>query len=308
MPRPRSPAALRAAPPTRPARTGPRGGVSRAAQPRATRRRRRDRQSARRRHAARHHAAAASGVIRPRNPAATSVPFSRPLSISALLPSPDSRHRRPSAASRAALGLPRGERTLTQVMWTVCAEPVDSPDAVVLLRDYLAELTVRYFHPGDDRAGDRRDPRGVPKHRHCAFSSSAPTECPPAVSACTRRANSPASTSPRSFAAEAASAPCSPPMSRGPAPEASPTSSSTPAPTSSRPAPTSSRPAPSAPPAPSSRSPHPPPPLPLPGPLVPETPRLRVRSLEAGRDVTAPFKGRRASRGGRRRSAMAALA
>lgn len=31
-------------------------------------------------------------------------------------------------------------------MWTVCAEPVDSPDAVALLRDYFAELTVRYFH------------------------------------------------------------------------------------------------------------------------------------------------------------------
>jgi GNAT superfamily N-acetyltransferase len=31
-------------------------------------------------------------------------------------------------------------------MWTVRAEPVDSPDAVSLLRDYFAELTVRYFH------------------------------------------------------------------------------------------------------------------------------------------------------------------
>ncbi|MEA2243999.1 MAG: hypothetical protein QOD24_3555, partial [Solirubrobacteraceae bacterium] len=31
-------------------------------------------------------------------------------------------------------------------MWTVCAEPVDSPDAVALLRAYFAELTVRYFH------------------------------------------------------------------------------------------------------------------------------------------------------------------
>jgi GNAT superfamily N-acetyltransferase len=31
-------------------------------------------------------------------------------------------------------------------MWTVCAEPVDSPHAVALLRDYFAELTVRYFH------------------------------------------------------------------------------------------------------------------------------------------------------------------
>jgi GNAT superfamily N-acetyltransferase len=37
-------------------------------------------------------------------------------------------------------------RTLTPVMWTVCAEPVDSADAVALLRDYFAELTVRYFH------------------------------------------------------------------------------------------------------------------------------------------------------------------
>ena len=31
-------------------------------------------------------------------------------------------------------------------MWTVRAEPADSPDAVALLRDYFAELTVRYFH------------------------------------------------------------------------------------------------------------------------------------------------------------------
>ena len=31
-------------------------------------------------------------------------------------------------------------------MWTICAEPVDGPDAVSLLRDYFAELTVRYFH------------------------------------------------------------------------------------------------------------------------------------------------------------------
>ena len=31
-------------------------------------------------------------------------------------------------------------------MWTVRAEPPDSPDAVALLRDYFAELTVRYFH------------------------------------------------------------------------------------------------------------------------------------------------------------------
>jgi GNAT superfamily N-acetyltransferase len=31
-------------------------------------------------------------------------------------------------------------------MWTVCAEPVDSPAAVALLRDYFAELIVRYFH------------------------------------------------------------------------------------------------------------------------------------------------------------------
>jgi GNAT superfamily N-acetyltransferase len=30
-------------------------------------------------------------------------------------------------------------------MWTVCPAPVDSPDAVALLRDYFAELTVRYF-------------------------------------------------------------------------------------------------------------------------------------------------------------------
>jgi GNAT superfamily N-acetyltransferase len=31
-------------------------------------------------------------------------------------------------------------------MWTVRAEPVDSPDGAALLRDYFAELTVRYFH------------------------------------------------------------------------------------------------------------------------------------------------------------------
>jgi GNAT superfamily N-acetyltransferase len=33
-----------------------------------------------------------------------------------------------------------------RVMWSACAEPVDSPEAVALLRGYFAELTVRYFH------------------------------------------------------------------------------------------------------------------------------------------------------------------
>jgi GNAT superfamily N-acetyltransferase len=33
-------------------------------------------------------------------------------------------------------------------MWTVSAEPVDSPNAVALLRDYFGELTVRYFQRG----------------------------------------------------------------------------------------------------------------------------------------------------------------
>jgi GNAT superfamily N-acetyltransferase len=31
-------------------------------------------------------------------------------------------------------------------MWTVCTEPLDSSHVVGLLRDYFAELTVRYFH------------------------------------------------------------------------------------------------------------------------------------------------------------------
>jgi GNAT superfamily N-acetyltransferase len=31
-------------------------------------------------------------------------------------------------------------------MWTTRAEPADTPDALALLRDYFAELTVRYFH------------------------------------------------------------------------------------------------------------------------------------------------------------------
>jgi GNAT superfamily N-acetyltransferase len=31
-------------------------------------------------------------------------------------------------------------------MWTICPESVESPQAVALLRDYFAELTVRYFH------------------------------------------------------------------------------------------------------------------------------------------------------------------
>jgi GNAT superfamily N-acetyltransferase len=31
-------------------------------------------------------------------------------------------------------------------MWTVCSESVDRADVVALLRDYFAELTVRYFH------------------------------------------------------------------------------------------------------------------------------------------------------------------
>ncbi len=30
--------------------------------------------------------------------------------------------------------------------WTVHREPADSPDATALLRDFFAELTVRYFH------------------------------------------------------------------------------------------------------------------------------------------------------------------
>jgi GNAT superfamily N-acetyltransferase len=38
----------------------------------------------------------------------------------------------------------RSGRTLTRSMWTICAEPVESPQAVALLRDYFAELTVRY--------------------------------------------------------------------------------------------------------------------------------------------------------------------
>ena len=46
--------------------------------------------------------------------------------------------------------VPRGlavrERTLTPIMWSVRAESVDSADAIALLRDYFAELTVRYFH------------------------------------------------------------------------------------------------------------------------------------------------------------------
>ena len=31
-------------------------------------------------------------------------------------------------------------------VWTVREEPPDSPEAVALLREYFAELTVRYFH------------------------------------------------------------------------------------------------------------------------------------------------------------------
>jgi GNAT superfamily N-acetyltransferase len=31
-------------------------------------------------------------------------------------------------------------------VWTICAESPESPLAVALLRDYFAELTVRYFH------------------------------------------------------------------------------------------------------------------------------------------------------------------
>ena len=40
----------------------------------------------------------------------------------------------------------RARRALPPIMWTVCAEPADIPDAVALLRDYFAELTVRYSH------------------------------------------------------------------------------------------------------------------------------------------------------------------
>jgi len=101
------------------------------------------------------------------------------------------------------------------MMWSVSAEPVDSPDAVALLRDYFAELTVRYFHRETseqeiDETVDEFPSTGL----HCS-SSYAPAEYPPAASACTRRASSPASTSGHSFAAPAAPAPCSPPPSRG---------------------------------------------------------------------------------------------
>jgi GNAT superfamily N-acetyltransferase len=34
---------------------------------------------------------------------------------------------------------------MTPIIWNVCAGSVDSPEAVALLRDYFAELTVRYF-------------------------------------------------------------------------------------------------------------------------------------------------------------------
>jgi GNAT superfamily N-acetyltransferase len=37
-------------------------------------------------------------------------------------------------------------RTPTPSRCTICAESVQSPQAVALLRDYFAELTVRYFH------------------------------------------------------------------------------------------------------------------------------------------------------------------
>src|SRR3954451_5178707 len=40
-------------------------------------------------------------------------------------------------------------------MWSVRAEPADSPEAVALLRDYFAELTERYFHrPTNDQEID----------------------------------------------------------------------------------------------------------------------------------------------------------
>src|SRR4051794_40776875 len=40
-------------------------------------------------------------------------------------------------------------------MWSVRAEPADSPEAAALLRDYFAELTERYFHrPTNDQEID----------------------------------------------------------------------------------------------------------------------------------------------------------
>jgi GNAT superfamily N-acetyltransferase len=41
-------------------------------------------------------------------------------------------------------------------MWTVHPEPADAPDVHALIREYFAELTVRYFHrPTDDAEIDQ---------------------------------------------------------------------------------------------------------------------------------------------------------
>lgn len=137
-------------------------------------------------------------------------------------------------------------------MWTVRAEAVDSPDAVARLRDYFAELTVRYFHLETSEQEIEETLDEYPSTRLALFlvlrADTAPAGClglhPTGdltriyVAPRLRRANGAREllTAAESWART----------------KASPASSSTPAPTSQKPAP-------STPPAGSSRSPHPPP-------------------------------------------------
>lgn len=137
-------------------------------------------------------------------------------------------------------------------MWTVCAEPVDSPDAVALLRDYFAELTVRYFHRETTEQEIDETLDEFPSTGLALFlvlrAGGVPAGClglhP--TGELTRMY-----VAPQFRRAGGARALLTTTAESWPAAKASPASSSTPAPTSSRPAP-------SMPPAASSKSPQPP--------------------------------------------------
>ena len=131
--------------------------------------------------------------------------------------------------ARACRPRPSLPRNLTPVTWTTYAEPVDRPDAVALLHDYFAELTVRYFH----REMTKQE---IDETSPSSRASSAPTAYPPAASAYTRRASSPASSRPAVSTSRRRPRPAHRRRVMGPPPQPHPTSSTTPAPTWSRPA------------------------------------------------------------------------
>ena len=98
--------------------------------------------------------------------------------------------------ARACRPRPSLPRNLTPLTWTTYAEPVDRPDGIALLRDYFAELTVRYFRREMTKQEIDETSPGSRAPAPRSSSSCAPTAYPPAASAYTRRASSPASSRP----------------------------------------------------------------------------------------------------------------